>query len=145
MVEIRTLNESNLDGWLKLRRKLWPSATRTQHRGEVRELMQSDNFIAWAAWHGIEAIGFLELYVRPFANGCDSRPVPFLEGIWVDSSWRSKGIGRQLLHAAVNWARSEGFTEMGSDADLDNTVSHQAHSAWGFVETERVIYFRKKL
>ena len=32
-----------------------------------------------------------------------------------------------------------------SDAALDNLGSHQMHNALGFVETQRVVYFRKVL
>ena len=144
-VEIKTLNESMLGSWVNMRQELWPWATREQHLYEVKELIESGEFVAWAVWRGNEAIGFLELYVRPFANGCNSRPVPFLEGIWIEPAWRSNGIGRQLLNVAENWAKSKGHSEMGSDADLENINSHKAHLAWGFVETERVVYFRKGL
>ncbi len=40
---------------------------------------------------------------------------------------------------------ARGLRELGSDALMDNTASHAAHRAWGFTETERVIYFRKVL
>ena len=35
--------------------------------------------------------------------------------------------------------------ELGSDAVFDNKPSRVAHKAWGFEETERVIYYRMKL
>ncbi len=34
---------------------------------------------------------------------------------------------------------------MGSDTEIENGASQAAHSAWGFCETERVVYFRKLL
>jgi len=40
---------------------------------------------------------------------------------------------------------ARGFAEIGSDADIANSASHAAHRGWGFVETERVVYFRKVL
>jgi aminoglycoside 6'-N-acetyltransferase I len=40
---------------------------------------------------------------------------------------------------------TRGFREIGSDALNENHASHAAHRAWGFSETERVIYFRKAL
>jgi aminoglycoside 6'-N-acetyltransferase I len=40
---------------------------------------------------------------------------------------------------------ARGFTEIGSDTDIANRESHAAHRSWGFVETERVVYFRKVL
>jgi aminoglycoside 6'-N-acetyltransferase I len=71
--------------------------------------------------------------------------VPFLEGLWVDPKFRHRGVGRQLVRAVEAWARRKGFRELGSDAYLSNALSHRAHRAYGFRETERVIYFRKIL
>jgi hypothetical protein len=34
---------------------------------------------------------------------------------------------------------------MASDALLENTVSHRAHEALGFVEVERAVHYRKNL
>lgn len=145
MVDIRQLDANDLEVWIKMRHALWPSASPKEHSKEVQELLSSDQFLAWAAWNGSDPVGFLELFVRPFANGCDNRPVPFLEGIWVDPSMRKSGVGRRLLESAESWAKSEGYSEVGSDALIDNLDSHKAHDRWGFVETEKVIYFKKKL
>ncbi len=144
-LDVRILKETKLDSWLSARQKLWPTSTESELLKDLKHQLQSDKFIAWAIWQDDSIIGFLELYIRSFANGCTSQPVPFLEAIWVDPKWRNKGVGRELLEVAEKWASSNGFDEMGSDADLDNITSHKAHEAWGFSETERVVYFRKAL
>lgn len=105
---------------------------------------------AWASFVAEDTdlgalVGFMELSQRPFANGCDTSPVAFLEGIWVQEAYRHQGVGRRLVQAAETWARQRGLKELGSDADIANTLSHRAHEGWGFEETERVVYFRKRL
>jgi aminoglycoside 6'-N-acetyltransferase I len=50
---------------------------------------------------------------------------------------RHKGIGRALIQAAEGWAKEQGISELGSDTELENTGSKEAHKAWGFEETER--------
>ncbi len=75
----------------------------------------------------------------------DEAPCAFVEGWWVDEDVRRAGIGRALIALVEDWARGRGFHELGSDADLDNTVSHQAHAALGFEERERVVCYRKRL
>jgi aminoglycoside 6'-N-acetyltransferase I len=85
------------------------------------------------------------LALRKYANGCDSRPVPFLEGIWVDAAFRRRGIGARLIEHIEAFVAARGFREVGSDTPLDNRASQAAHRAWGFCETERVVYFRKLL
>ena len=54
-------------------------------------------------------------------------------------------MGRRLIEAAEQWARSRGCTEMGSDAEIANTLSHRAHAALGYEEIERVVSFAKRL
>jgi aminoglycoside 6'-N-acetyltransferase I len=71
--------------------------------------------------------------------------VPFLEGIWVETELRRQGVGKALIEYAANFLVARGFSELGSDAEIDNHVSHASHRGWGFSETERVVYFRKTL
>ncbi len=91
-------------------------------------------------------VGFAEagLRVDP-VNGTDGSPVGFLEGLYVVPTWRRQGIGRALVQAVEQWTRSRGCFELASDALLDNRESHAAHAAYGFKETERVVYFNKRL
>ena len=87
----------------------------------------------------------LELSLRPYADGCDSSPVPFIEAWYVAEDARRGGIGGALVHAAEQWAMDNGYSEMASDALLENIASQHAHKALGFQEVERAIRFRKEL
>jgi aminoglycoside 6'-N-acetyltransferase I len=87
----------------------------------------------------------LELSLRPYADGCDSSPVPFIEGWYVAEDARRGGIGGALVKAAEEWALDNGYTEIASDALLENIESERAHKALGFEEVERAIRFRKEL
>jgi aminoglycoside 6'-N-acetyltransferase I len=71
--------------------------------------------------------------------------VDFLEGIVVDPSVRRQGVAASLVAAVADWARGQGLSELASDAELHNIVSHAMHAALGFEETQRVVYFRKAL
>jgi aminoglycoside 6'-N-acetyltransferase I len=74
-----------------------------------------------------------------------SSPVGYLEGWYVRPEFRGRGVGRQLVEAAEDWARARGCTEMGSDTDLGNTQSEAAHRRLGFEIAARVTAFRKHL
>lgn len=89
--------------------------------------------------------GFVEAGSRPYADGCDTSPVGYVEAWYVDDKVRRQGYGRALLEAAEDWARSQGYREMASDALLDNHISHAAHRAAGYEEVERIVQFRKPL
>jgi aminoglycoside 6'-N-acetyltransferase I len=112
----------------------------------MAQIMHSDSeevFVAERAEGGL--CGFVETSVRPWADGCSHRPVGYVEGWYVDHDTRRQGIGRALIKAAESWARGKGCREMASDAELWNTLSHQAHTALGYEETARLVLFRKDL
>jgi aminoglycoside 6'-N-acetyltransferase I len=90
-------------------------------------------------------LGFAEVALRPYANGCDSQPVAFLEGIWVAEPERGRGVGAALIRHIEAFLLARGYRELGSDTPLTNLTSQNAHRRWGFTETERVLYFRKLL
>ncbi|MDH3642705.1 MAG: GNAT family N-acetyltransferase [Gammaproteobacteria bacterium] len=92
-----------------------------------------------------ELIGFAELRVRNYAEGSENMAVPYLEGWYVEPAYRQRGIGRLLIAAAEEWARSSGHDELASDAEIDNHNSIAAHLASGFQEVERSVSFLKKL
>jgi aminoglycoside 6'-N-acetyltransferase I len=89
--------------------------------------------------------GFLEAGTRKYAEGGESSPVGYIEGWYVDADLRSQGVGKALMQAAEDWARSQGLTEMGSDTWLDNEASIRAHIRLGYKETERLVHFVKRL
>ena len=64
----------------------------------------------------------LELSLRPYADGCDSSPVPFIEGWYVAPEARRAGHRRRAgARRPSNGRIAEGYTEMASDALLENT------------------------
>jgi aminoglycoside 6'-N-acetyltransferase I len=143
---IRTYHEGDRPEWLRMRRLLWDDCPDEQQIQEMDEILKSQIekvFFAVRPESGL--CGFLEAALRSRANGCDSTPVGYIEGWYVDPDVRLKGIGRMLVQAAEVWARSNGCRQMASDAELWNSVSHQAHGALGYHETARLVLFKKDL
>ena len=127
-------------------RRFGPEEDAAAHGAAIDALLRRDNAWSFIAETGDGAVlGFAEVAIRPYANGCDSQPVAFLEGIWVDASSLRHGIGRRLIGHIEAFLVARGFRELGSDTPLDNLSSQDAHRGWGFAETERVVYFRKRL
>jgi len=144
-VAIRRLARSDLDTWVKMRQALWPEPNLQTHAAEIEEMLGCDDMWAFVAESdGGEPLGFAELAIRPYANGCDSRPIPFLEGIWVDPAMRRHSVGARLIAYVEAFLTARGFSELGSDTPIENHGSQIAHRGWGFEETERVVYFRKR-
>lgn len=113
---------------------------------EFAELTSSDEAACFIAYDNAEAVGFAQCQLRhDYVEGCDTSPVGFLEGIWVDEGHRRSGVARALLAACEDWARSIGCTEFASDCEIDNHDSLAWHLKAGFEEVNRTIWFAKKL
>lgn len=145
-VNVREMGPADKEAWAEMRAALWPGEAAPTHAREIEELLAGGE--AWgfiAEMPDGAAAGFAEIAIRKYANGCDTRPVAFLEGVWVDARWRRRGIGGRLIMHAEAFVTARGFCELGSDTAIENRTSQAAHLAWGFSETERVVYFRKIL
>ena len=91
------------------------------------------------------AVGVIELSIRPYAEGCTTDRVAFVEGWYVEPAEREKGIGAALMRAAEDWGRSQGCVELASDAEVENLETAAVHRALGFTEAGVIRCFRKPL
>jgi aminoglycoside 6'-N-acetyltransferase I len=149
MISVRPARPTDAPAWLELRGALWPTGSRAEHRRAI------ETFFAGGARDPLEVllaedgagcpVGFAELSIRPYAEGCGTDRVAYLEGWFVVPNARRQGVGRALIAAAEEWGRSHGCREFASDAELDNNTSVAAHLALGFVEVGVVRCFRKDL
>jgi len=145
-LELRAYVDSDLDEYLRMSLLLFPDAKPLEHARELSAFRaRPDTAVFVIVREDGRLAGFVEAGSRPYVDGCDSSPVGYIEAWFVDEDVRLGGWGRALLNAAEEWARSRGYSEMGSDALLDNVVSHRAHVASGYDEVDRVVQFRKVL
>ena len=140
------MNAADRGAWALMRRALWPEESAQAHGEWIDVILRGGEAWGFLAETGDGApAGFAEVAIRKYANGCESMPVPFLEGIWVRDDLRRQGIGQALISHVAAFLAARGFIEFGSDSQIDNSVAHASHRGWGFSETERVVYFRKSL
>ncbi len=140
---VRRAVPGDLPTWQAMRVALWPDADDSTE-DLLAQLARTDAVVLVGLCTNGEPVGFAEASLRrDYVNGTHGSPVGFLEGLYVDPAWRRSGVGRALVEAVVQWTREQGCSELASDALLDNAGSHAAHAAYGFEETERVVYFRR--
>jgi aminoglycoside 6'-N-acetyltransferase I len=146
MMKIRPVDVRDQAEWLRMRLALWPYAGHTEHMKEMSQYLVDSSQAVFVADRGDGRLaGFLEAGSRSVADGCDSQPVGYIEGWYVDADVRQQGVGRTLVEAAENWARQCGYREMASDCLIDNSTSFKAHLRLGYQEANRLIHFRKLL
>ena len=133
---VRPARPSEIPAVTEMMRALWPGAEEYDFSDET--------VLVWERDEGGLG-GFVSFSLRPWAEGCDSTPVPYIEGWWVAPDLRRSGVGRALIATVEQWCRRRGYRELGSDVEVDNVVSLEAHAALGFEPTLRLQFFRKRL
>lgn len=146
-ITVRRVEPEDKPEWLRMRLLLWPNDTREELQAGMDVLLadagEQPVFIALRP--DLSPCGFLEGGTRKYADGCETGPVGYIEGWYVDEDSRLQGVGAALVRAMEDWTRARGLTEMGSDTWLWNETSIAAHQRLGYVEMERLVHFAKKL
>jgi aminoglycoside 6'-N-acetyltransferase I len=140
---IRDVRPEDTESWLVMRMALWPETDEPRHRREMAMMLSDDDQFAVLVCqdpHG-GLVGFAEVSLRAWAEGCESSPVGYLEGWYVAKHARRQGIGGRLVAAAEDWACSRGCTEAASDTEPANRVSEAAHLRLGYQVAARVTAF----
>jgi len=149
---VRPAQMPDRDQLSRFREALWPKTSAEEHARETTLILEGKLpltmpliILVAEASDGILA-GFLEVDLRSHADGCDpSRPVGYIEGWYIAEDHRHKGIGKKLLAAAEDWARSQGCVEIASDTWIDNELSQHVHEALGYEVVDRCVHYRKTL
>jgi aminoglycoside 6'-N-acetyltransferase I len=146
-MRVREFQDSDWDEWRRMDKALFPdNEFEDDLEADMRALLaRADAAVFIAERSDGSVCGYVEVGGRAYADGCRSTPVGYIEAWYVDPDVRRSGYGRALLAAAETWARGRGYTEMASDARLDNRVSINAHENSGYAEVDRVVQFRKPL
>ena len=145
---IRPVERTDAEGWLRLRCQLWPEGAEQEHREEIDAFLDgraSEPVAVLVAVRPGVLIGFVELSIRPCAEGCRTSRIAYLEGWFVAPEERRKGVGRALAKAVEKWGRDAGCRELASDTTPNNVASISAHAAVGFESVGTVLCFRKVL
>ena len=92
-MKIRPVDVGDKAEWLRMRLSFWPEPGRAKHEIEI------DRFFSGTADPTITLVaelengklgGLLEAGTRPYAEGCSSSPVGYIEGWWVDQGLRRR-------------------------------------------------------
>ena len=146
---VRPVAESDRERWLSMRYQLWPDGRRAEHAEEIARYFAQDwpferSEVLVAERSDGRLVGFAELSIRPYAEGCLPR-VAYLEGWFVEAEARRSGVGAALIGAAEDWGRQLGCREFASDAEPENRASIEAHLRLGFEDAGLVRCFKKIL
>ncbi len=146
-MRIEQANQDDLSEWLRMARLLWPEDSDAVLRQEWEEMLTSDHQTTFFGEDDDgRHVAFVAVSVRSdYVEESNSRPVGYLEGLYVDEEYRHRGIGKRLVQVAESWAKERGCKEMGSDTWDWNTDSIAFHEKVGFTKGETLVHFIKRI
>jgi GNAT superfamily N-acetyltransferase len=68
-----------------------------------------------------------------------------LLGLVVDASERGRGVGRRLVSAVEEWARTRGLEQMAVRSNVTRTESHPFYERLGYTRVKTQHAYRKRL
>jgi aminoglycoside 6'-N-acetyltransferase I len=90
---IRPYRDSDFTDWLRMSASLFPERTPEELAPWMRQFRtRGDGDVFIACCDDDTICGFVEVAPRPYADGCDSSPVGFIEAWYVDSDMRRMGV-----------------------------------------------------
>ena len=126
--------------------KMWTSHTVDELAQGFADAIRNPDCAVFIMTDDDKAVGFAQCGLRhDYVEGAQSSPVGYLEGIFVEESYRKQGLAKKLLDRCEKWAKEKGCSEFASDCEIDNDISRQFHLGAGFREANKIICFTKKL
>ena len=102
MTIIRSISPKDHKEWFRMRDILWPGEDKSLHDKEMAEYIQGGNEVVFVAEHPNKGLcGFIEVGMRSVAEGCESNPVAYIEGWYVDKDMRSMGIDKKRFDIII--------------------------------------------
>lgn len=144
-MKIVPVSKETLEDCFQMRMELFPSLDADFNKKELEIIIGSSIFQDFIGYINDEPAALLELSFRNIVDECLSSPVGYIEGIYIKEKFRGKNYGKKMVEFAEEFFRTNGCTEMASDAEIENTASHKFHLSCGFQETYRIVQFKKNL
>jgi aminoglycoside 6'-N-acetyltransferase I len=144
--EIERLSLTNLLSLTEMSVELWPESNFEEELASWKKIItNSDNYCALAK-SSTQYAGFIHIAIRnDYVEGADSGKTAYLEGIFVNPEYRSKGIASLLFLHGEQWAKSNGLKQLASDTEIINEISQWFHKKIGFDEVNRIVCYLKNI
>ena len=143
-MEIVHVTNDNTKIWARLCNELWPNNSVDEMLAGFAANEYKNEYML--CLDGLE-VAFISLSIRTdYVEGkADSKPVGYMEGIYVKPEYRRAGIARTLVSFAREWSAENGCSMLASDCELANEQSRLFHNKIGFTEVSTNVHFTMQL
>ncbi|WP_269914574.1 GNAT family N-acetyltransferase [Acinetobacter sp. HY1485] len=132
--------------WLALRHEFWAQLNQEEHKEDIHHILNKKiSRSAFLLLKDNNVIGFAEVALRSYSNGCFFQPVPFLEGFYIKPNEQGKKYGKFFINQVEQELIQLGYKELCSSTDWENTISQAVHTALNFTEVDRIVLYHKRL
>lgn len=146
MHKIKKAADHHIEQITELAHLLWPDENISLLKKEMTHFHRDSTSELFICEDNDEMLGFAHVQLRyDYVEGTHTSPVGYLEGIYVRSTFRKQGIGKQLVEVCEDWSRFMNASEFASDVELTNKKSAAFHESLGFKEMTRIICYTKSL
>jgi len=146
MMNIVKANNEDFEELVKMGLLLWPKHSEKEIKEEFNRILRSDRDIVFVGKEDHLLVAFVSASIKEeHIPGANEYPVGYLEGLYVKEKYRKRGIAKELIRKAEEWAKTKGCKEMGSDTWDWNKESIEFHKKLGFTEHSTLVHFIKKL
>lgn len=145
---IKVANLDNIEEIIKMALALWPDNQYSELKKEFLEIVdtENENEEVLLFQKENESLGFIHVAIRnDYVEGADFSPTGYIEGIFVKTNYRMKGIAKILVKAGEDWAKDRGCRQMASDVEFSNKDSINFHKSINYNEVNRVVCFLKDI
>jgi len=139
MMIIRKVEQSDFSEWHRLRKLLYPDYSPNELMREIRAIYfdrnvvgELDYFVCAVENEKSKLCGFCETSLRkkdPFSH---VGPVGYVESLFVDSSFRMKGLAQGMLVECEKWVRNKNCNEFWVDTEDKFVGALQCYQKFGF-------------
>ena len=143
---IKVANKNDSKTLAHMARKIWGNDSVEELEKEFDEFVSNPEMASFIKYVDEKPVGFANVSIRyDYVEGCETSPVGYLEGIYVEDCYRNNNFARELVIACEDWVKNKGIKEFASDCELSNLGSLAFHLAIGFSEANRIICFKKDI
>lgn len=130
-IRIRTLQQEDAAAVARLAVELGYPASEAVITPRIQRLLQHPDHSAFIATENHQPIGWLHLFIN---YPLESEPCAEIAGLVVTESHRGRGVGRQLLGAARQWAAERELQSLRVRCQIRRSRAHHFYQANGFTE-----------
>lgn len=136
-MNVHKITKADIPSWLEMRAELWPHCTMNEHSEEILEQLNSPVTLqGFMVKVENQTVGFIEASIHENAHNQFGR-AGYIEGWFIEDSYRMSGHGQALVEVAEKWAVDKGCELMASDTEDFNVGSIVAHKKLGYIEKFR--------